>query len=220
MTEAGDTRRIPGMRTAALLLVVLTHGELVYLLTQDPSWNRRSAPPGEPPLQVVLLQPNAAVEVSKPDLPGARPRIVRPPAAPTPSPPPTRPVDTTTNAITLSQATPDWHAQAEQVAGEETTGSQGQHGFDHAMPAKPKPVTGVFAPAPAHLAGTWADPDTYYATDECHFEFDRSARPPPTALDRGLQTLRCKPPIKGGGGDLFKDLKPAYLDPDHPPPVP
>jgi hypothetical protein len=80
------------------------------------------------------------------------------------------------------------------------------------MPNRPRTETGVFAPPSEHRAGTWTDPETDYATDNCHFEFDRTVRPPPTAIDRGLQTLHCKRSVRGGGSEMFKDLKPGYPD--------
>jgi hypothetical protein len=54
-------------------------------------------------------------------------------------------------------------------------------------------------------------PDRFYVTDNCYYEYDRAPRPPPTALDNRLKTPACKPPPKGGGDAMFKDLTPDYL---------
>jgi hypothetical protein len=77
--------------------------------------------------------------------------------------------------------------------------------------AKEREPTSIFDPLPVRRAGTWDGPDRFYITDNCHYEWDPAPRPPPTLLDNRLKTPVCKPPPKGGGDAMFKDLTPDYL---------
>jgi hypothetical protein len=80
------------------------------------------------------------------------------------------------------------------------------------MPSAQEPApTSIFDPQPVRRAGTWDGPDRFYITDNCAYEWDRAPRPPPTLLDNRLKTPVCKPPPKGGGDAMFKDLTPDYL---------
>jgi hypothetical protein len=114
-----------------------------------------------------------------------------------------------------SNAITDWYAEAHEAAGSILEGNAGKgakRAFEHKMPsAEEREKTSIFAPAPTHRAGTWDGPDSFYVTDNCRYEYDRAPRPPPTALDNRLMTPVCKPPPKGGGDAMFKDLTPDYL---------
>jgi len=114
-----------------------------------------------------------------------------------------------------SNASTDWYAEAHSVAEDALANEQSKgakRGFEHKMPsATDRETPSIFDPPPVHSAGTWDGPDRFYVTDNCYYEWDRAAQPPPTLLDNRLKTPVCKRPPKGGGDAMFKDLTPDYL---------
>jgi hypothetical protein len=55
----------------------------------------------------------------------------------------------------------------------------------------PARVPSIFDPLPVRRAGTWDGPNSYYVTDNCHFDFDPAPPPPPppTCSKNSLRTI-------------------------------
>ena len=201
-------------RKLVFLLVFLSHCALIFVIGRSNTTQQSVTPTLHEPLFIYFLdsikvKPGADV-VKEPAPSKPRTHLRRPSTGPpTNSPTPTDADATSSNAIT------DWYAQAHSVA-EDTLDNDRSKGakrtFAHKMPsAQEREPTSIFDPLPVRRAGTWDGPNRFYITDNCYYEFDRGPRPPPTLLDNRLQTPVCKPPPKGGGDKMFKDLTPDYL---------
>jgi hypothetical protein len=201
-------------RKVIFLLVFLSHCILIFVITR---WNisQKSATQSyREPLFVFFLSPNKPrLETDGPIEPSpAKARTVLKPrnSAPRASfPSAADPNATSSNAIT------DWYAEAHSVAEdalERDRNKGAKRAFDHKIPsAEEHEPSSIFDPLSVRRAGTWDGPDRFYVTDNCYYEWDRAARPPPTLLDNRLKTPICKAPPKGGGNEMFKDLTPDYL---------
>jgi hypothetical protein len=218
----------PHERKLILLLVLLSHCGLIFVLSR-PNTNRelgRPMPHG--PLIVFLMESVKAKSGSTPDKASApaktRTVLKRPSTAPLINLPQQSDSD-----VSSSNAITDWYAEADRVAEaivEKERSKGARRAFEHKMPsAEEREKPSIFDPEPVRRAGTWDGPSRFYVTDNCYYEYDRAPRPPPTALDTRLKTPVCKPPPKGGGDAMFKDLMPDYLKPSpstsgHPAPSP
>lgn len=210
MTRAHETKG----RKLIFLLVLLGHGVLIFVISRSNTAQKSATHILHEPLIVYFLDSiKAKIEadaIKEPAPARARSRLGHPSMVPlTNPPPPTDPDATSSNAIT------DWYAQAHSVAEDalENARKKGaKRAFEHKMPsAQEREPTSIFDPLPVRRAGTWDGPNRFYVTDNCYYEWDRAPRPPPTLLDNRLKTPVCKPPPKGGGDAMFKDLTPDYL---------
>ena len=221
MTRSTEGRE----RKFVFLLVLLGHCVLIYLI----GW---SIPAHRPPTQI-LYEPFAVffIDSRKPKMEPAASSDLAPekaqtkaarPQAPPPANLPAQPAPDSmqSNAIT------DWYGQAQSVvedAVEKERKKAAQRAFEHrAAPAEKQEGESIFDPLPVRRAGTWAGRNSYYVTDNCHFDFDPAPPPPPTRLDNRLKTAVCDHKPRGGGADMFKELAPDYLkkpriSPYHPP---
>jgi hypothetical protein len=209
MTRTYETKG----RKLIFLLVLLGHCVLIFVISRS-NTAQKSATRIHEPLAVFFLdsikEKTEAETIKEPVPAKARSRLRYPSRVPLINfPPLTDPDATSTNAIT------DWYAEAHSVA-EDTLENERKKGakraFEHKMPsAQERAPTSIFDPLPVRRAGTWDGPDRFYITDNCAYEWDRAPRPPPTLLDNRLKTPVCKPPPKGGGDAMFKDLTPDYL---------
>jgi hypothetical protein len=197
-------------RKLIFLLVLLGHCVLIFVISRSNA-GRRSGRPHEP---LVVFFLNGVREKTEADK-------VREPAPAEPSSrlsyPSTVPVTKLPSPsidANSSDAITDWYGQVHSVA-EDAIENERKKGakraFEHKMPSAPQAEASIFDPPPVRRAGTWDGPDRFYITDNCAYEWDRAPRPPPTLLDNRLKTPVCKPPPKGGGGAMFKDLTPDYL---------
>jgi hypothetical protein len=209
-------------RNLIFLLVFLSHCALIFVIGRSNTAKNSAAQNRREPLAVYYLggieartEPDAMRE---PAPEKSRGRLRHPSTAPlASSPTPSEPDATSSNAIT------DWYAQAQSVAEDTLENDRrkaAKRDFEHKMPsAQERAPPGIFDPPPVRRAGTWDGPDRFYVTDNCHYEWDRAPKPPPTLLDNRLKTPVCKRPPKGGGNAMFKDLTPDYLktspEPNH-----
>ena len=201
-------------RKLIFLLVLLGHCVLIVVISRSNTAQKYATQIRREPLVVYFLdsikEKTEADTIKEPAPAKARSRLRYPSTVPlTNFPPPTDPDATSSNAIT------DWYAQAHSVAEDalENDRKKGaKRAFDHKMPSAPeREPTSIFDPPPVRRAGTWDGPDRFYITDNCHYEWDPAPRPPPTLLDNRIKTPVCKPPPKGGGEAMFKELTPDYL---------
>jgi hypothetical protein len=201
-------------RELIFFLVFLSHCALIFVISRSSTTQKSATQILHEPLFVFFLdniKANTEADGIKEPTPAkARPELKRPSAVPQANvPEETAPDVTSSNAIT------DWYAQARSVAEdalEKERNKSPKRAFEHKMPsAQEREKASIFDPAPVRRAGTWDGPDRFYVTDNCYYEYDRAPRPPPTALDNRLKTPVCKPPPKGGGDAMFKDLMPDYL---------
>jgi hypothetical protein len=203
-------------RKLIFLLVLLSHCLLIFVISRPNTRQRSATPSPSEPLLVFILesikprtndtplkQPNPAKAQAEPRRPSAAPLAHLPE--------PNEPDAASSNAIT------DWYGQAHIVAEdalEKARNKSTTRAFEHKMPLpEEREKASIFDPLPVRRAGTWDGPDRFYVTDNCFYEFDRAPPPPPTLLDNRLKTPVCKPPPKGGGDAMFKDLTPDYLKP-------
>jgi hypothetical protein len=201
----------PRGRKLIFLWVLLSHCILIFVISRQNTRQRSATPAPREPLLVFILETIKArtsdTPLKEPTPAKARAELKRPSAAPPPEP--ADPGAASSNAIT------DWYAQAHSVAEDavEKARNKGKtRAFEHKMPsAEEHEKASIFDPLPVRRAGTWDGPDRFYVTDTCYYEFDRAPPPPPTLLDNRLKTPVCKPPPKGGGDAMFKDLTPDYL---------
>jgi hypothetical protein len=201
-------------RKFIFLLVLLGHCILIFVISHSNTAQKSATQILHEPLVVYFLdsikakteadaikEPAPAKTLSRPRHPSTVPL--------TNLPPPPDPDTTSSNAIT------DWYAQAHSVAEDATENDRkkgAKRAFEHKMPSSQgREPTSIFDPLPVRRAGTWDGPNRFYITDNCYYEWDRAPRPPPTLLDNRLKTPVCKPPPKGGGDAMFKDLTPDYL---------
>lgn len=200
-------------RKLVFLWVLLSHCVLIFVISRS-NTALKSATRIHEPLIVFFLdsikEKTEADTIKEPAPAKARSRLRYPSTVPpTILPPPTDVDANSSNAIT------DWYAQAHSVAEDapENDRKKGaKRAFEHKMPSAPeREATSIFDPPPVRRAGTWDGPDRFYINDNCAYEWDRAPRPPPTLLDNRLKTPVCKPPPKGGGDAMFKDLTPDYL---------
>jgi hypothetical protein len=210
MTRTYETKG----RKLIFLLVLLGHCVLIVVISRSNTARKHATQILREPLVVYFLdsikEKTEADTIKEPAPAKARSRLRYPSAVPlTNFPPPADSDATSSNAIT------DWYAQAHNVA-EDALENERKKGakraFEHKMPsAQEREPTSIFDPLPVRRAGTWDGPDRFYITDNCHYEWDPAPRPPPTLLDNRLKTPVCKPPPKGGGDAMFKELTPDYL---------
>jgi hypothetical protein len=179
-------------RKLIFLVVLLSHCILIFVIGRPNAPRQSASPTPHEPLIVFLLE---SIKASAAPL-AHIPEPIDPDAA-------------SSNAIT------DWYGQAHIVAEDalEKARNKGTtRAFEHKMPLpEEREKASIFDPPPVRRAGTWDGPDRFYVTDNCYYEFDRAPPPPPTLLDNRLKTPVCKPPPKGGGDAMFKDLTPDYL---------
>jgi len=201
-------------RKAIFLLVLLSHCVLIFTISRSNTTQKSVAQVLHEPLLVFFLDEGKAkteADAAKEPLPArTRPALKRPNTLPPADlAQPTDPDVASSNAIT------DWYDQARRVAEdilEQDRNKAAKRAFGHKMPsAEERGKISIFDPAPVRRAGTWDGPDRFYVTDNCYYQFDRLAPLPPTLLDHRLKTPVCKPPPKGGGDAMFKDLTPEYL---------
>jgi hypothetical protein len=201
-------------RKLIFLLVLLSHCGLIFVLSRSSTRPEFAAPIPHEPLIVFLLESlearTGATAAKEPTAAKTRTELRRPSTAPpTNLPPQSEQDNSSSNAIT------DWYAEAHGAAEnavEKERNKATRRTFEHKMPTvEEREQPSIFDPAPVRRAGTWDGPDRFYVTDNCYYEYDRAPRPPPTALDNRLKTPVCKPPPKGGGDAMFKDLVPDYL---------
>jgi hypothetical protein len=200
-------------RKFVFLLVFLSHCVLIFVISRSNTTQKSATPTLHEPLFIYFLDSikvkPAADAIKEPASAKPRTQLNRPSTVPPTNPPtPTDADATSSNAIT------DWYAQAHSVAEdlENDRNKSSKRAFAHKMPSvQEREPTSIFDPLPVRRAGTWDGPNRFYITDNCYYEFDRAPRPPPTLLDNRLQTPVCKPPPKGGGDQMFKDLTPDYL---------
>jgi hypothetical protein len=209
MTRTNETKG----RKLIFLLVLLGHCILIFVISRS-NTAQKSATRVHEPMVVFFLdsikEKTEADTIKDPAPTKARSRLRYPSTVPLAVlPPPTDEDANSSNAIT------DWYAQAHSVAEdalENDRKKSAKRAFEHKMPRAPeREATSIFDPLPLRRAGTWDGPDRFYITDNCAYEWDRAPRPPPTLLDNRLKTPVCKPPPKGGGDAMFKDLTPDYL---------
>jgi hypothetical protein len=201
-------------RKLIFLLVLLGHCALILIISRSNATRKSATQILHEPLFVFFLDsinPKTETGAAKESTP-PKPRTVLPrPNAESPSDlsKPNVSDPTSSNAII------DWYSEAHTAAEdalEKERNKSPQRAFEHKMPsAAESGKAGIFDPPPVPRAGTWEGPDRFYVTDNCYYDYDRAPRPPPTALDHRLQTPVCKPPPKGGGDAMFKDLTPDYL---------
>lgn len=201
-----------GGRKLIFLLVLLVHGALIVFIGRSRTQPSAARSPHESLFVFFVERIKAApkADAKKETLAaGTRATVARPTAPPANPLEPDSPDLAPTNAIT------DWDAEAHSVAAEELEkerNNRAKRAFEHKIPSAPEPgPASIFDPLPVRRAGTWDGPNRFYVTDNCYYEWDRAPRPPPTLLDHRLQTPVCKPPPKGGGDGMFKDLTPDYL---------
>jgi hypothetical protein len=201
-------------RKLIFLVVLLSHCILIFVIGRPNAPRQSASPTPHEPLIVFLLESIKArtndTTLKEPTPAKARAELRRPSAAPLAHiPEPIDPDAASSNAIT------DWYGQAHIVAEDalEKARNKGTtRAFEHKMPLpEEREKASIFDPPPVRRAGTWDGPDRFYVTDNCYYEFDRAPPPPPTLLDNRLKTPVCKPPPKGGGDAMFKDLTPDYL---------
>ena len=210
MTRTHETKG----RKLVFLFVLLGHCVLIFVICRSNTARTFATHILHEPLVISFI--NSVKEKTEPDMikepapEKARSRLRYPTTVPLINIPPlTDPDGTSSNAIT------DWYAQAHSVAEDALENDRkkvAKRAFEHKMPSAQEPApTSIFDPQPVRRAGTWDGPDRFYITDNCAYEWDRAPRPPPTLLDNRLKTPVCKPPPKGGGDAMFKDLTPDYL---------
>lgn len=201
-------------RKLVFLLVLLGHCVLIFVISRSNTAQNSATHILHEPLLIYFLdsiKEKTEADTIKETAPAkARSRLRYPSAVPKIHfPPLTDPDATSSNAIT------DWYAEAHSVAEDALKNDRkkgAKRAFEHKMPsAQEREATSIFDPIPVRRAGTWDGPDRFYITDNCAYEWDRAPRPPPTLLDNRLKTPVCKPPPKGGGDAMFKDLTPDYL---------
>jgi hypothetical protein len=201
-------------RKLIFLLVFLSHCALIFIISRPNTTQKSATHVLHEPLFVFFLdriQAKTETDATKEPSPAKARTVLKPQTTvpPTNLSKPTDPDVMSSNAIT------DWYAQAHSVAEdalEKDRNKGAKRAFEHKMPsAQEREKPSIFGPAPVRRAGTWDGPDRFYVTDNCHYEYDRAPRPPPTLLDNRLKTPVCKPPPKGGGDAMFKDLTPDYL---------
>lgn len=201
-------------RKLIFLLVLLCHGVLIIVISRSHTAEKSATRIFHEPLLVYFLdsskEKTEADTTKVPEPAKARARLRFPTVAPLSNFPPASDTDAgSSNAIT------DWDAQAHSVAEdaiENNRKNAAKRAFEHKMPSAPEGKgSSIFDPPPVRRAGTWDGPDRFYISDNCAYEWDRAPRPPPTLLDNRLKTPVCKPPPKGGGDAMFKDLTPDYL---------
>jgi hypothetical protein len=200
-------------RKLIFLLVFLSHCALIFVICRSNTAQKSGAQiPYEPPAVFILdsIKSKTETDTSKEPTPAnVRTKLRRATVPPADLPKQIHPDATPSNAITT-----DWYAEARAVAEEAIAKerNKSKRAFEHKMPSAREPAgNSIFAPPPVRRAGSWDGPDRFYVTDNCYYEFDRTPRPPPTLLDNRLMTPVCKPPPKGGGDAMFKDLTPDYL---------
>jgi hypothetical protein len=201
-------------RELIFFLVFLSHCALIFVIGRSSTSQKSATQILHEPLFVFFLdniKANTEADGIKEPTPAkARPELKRPSAVPLANVP-----KEATPDVTSSNAITDWYAQARSIAKDalENERNKGpKRAFEHKMPsAQEREKASIFDPGPVRRAGTWDGPDRFYVTDNCYYEYDRAPRPPPTALDTRLKTPVCKPPPKGGGDAMFKDLMPDYL---------
>lgn len=212
MTRAYETKG----RKLIFLLVLLGHCVLIIIISRSNTADKSATHILHEPLLVYFLdnakEKTEADTTKEPPPAKARTRLRYPSMVPLTNFPPATDADadaTSSNAIT------DWYAQAHSVAEDAIENGRkngAKRAFEHKMPSAPEgKANSIFDPPPVRRAGTWDGPDRFYITDNCAYEWDRAPRPPPTLLDNRLKTPVCKPPPKGGGDAMFKDLTPDYL---------
>jgi len=202
-------------RKRIFLLVLLGHCVLIFVITRSNNSQKSATQILREPLSVFFLDSiKIKTEANAVKEPGpaptkARTRSTHPSIVPlTHSETPAAPDPTSSDAIT------DWYGQAHTVAEdalENDRNKNANRAFEHKMPGAQVPEpTSIWAPPPVRRAGTWEGSNRFYITDNCYYEWDPAPRPPPTLLDNRLMTPVCKPPSKGGGDAMFKDLTPGY----------
>jgi hypothetical protein len=210
MTRTYETKG----RKLVFLLVLLSHCALIFVISRSNTAQKSATRIPHEPLLVYFLdsikEKTEANTIKEAAPAKARSRLRYPSTVPLMNfLPPAEPDATSSNAIT------DWYAQAHSVAEDALENERkkaAKRAFEHKMPsAQERAPTSIFDPLPVRRAGTWDGPDRFYVTDNCAYEWDRAPRPPPTLLDNRLKTPVCKPPPKGGGDAMFKDLTPDYL---------
>jgi hypothetical protein len=195
------------------LLVFLSHCSLIYVIERSVRIHRSATPIPHEALVVFFINSEKEKQDSRTV---ADPTSEKTRAATkhlSSVPPATLPQDISTDA-TSSNAITDWNSTAQSVAEDTVERERDQaskRAFEHKFPSTQAEKPSIFDPLPVRRAGTWDGPDRFYVTDNCYYEYDRAPRPPPTALDNQLKTPTCKPPPKGGGDEMFKDLTPDYL---------
>jgi hypothetical protein len=201
-------------RELLFLLVTILHFALIYIFLVLPPYKSK-ARFGEQPLSLFVVteapQPKLRVradpsgpQVTRTSEPLSRLRLIKSELAQPPS------VDTVEPTMQ-----PDWDLEAIVTANTiaqrtENKGGETVFGKRDGVEREGGKAS-IFDPTSQRRAGTWEDPFTFYATDNCHFDFDPYARLPTTALDNRLKTAVCKHPPRGGGDTMFKDLTPNYL---------
>jgi hypothetical protein len=205
---------------AAAIAVVLFAHCVVFVVILRGTVKGRAAPAAESaPLLIHFLdeRPAESVGSPRPRSTTALPKRLHPlrePAKPAPADP------HAAEFGDLQGVSVDWNAEMAAAANRARTQERtrsGQRPLDHVTPAvPPASAPSIFAPPPAHRAGTWDGPDRYYATDDCYYDFDRGPRVPANDLEHRLKTATCKAPPAGGGDEMFKGLTPEYLK-AHPP---
>jgi len=199
-------------RKVIFILVFLSHCALILIISRWSTTQKSAAQIPHEPLFVFFLRTiKAEGDVAK----GPSPANARPVSKHPNTPAPNDLSNPTGADATPSNAIIDWYAEAHSVAEdalEKDRSKTAKRAFEHKMPtAQEREKDSIFAPAPVRRAGTWDGPDSFYVTDNCRYVYDRAPQPPPTLLDNRLKTPVCKPPPKGGGDSMFKDLTPDYL---------
>jgi hypothetical protein len=210
LTQARETHG----RKAVLLLVLLSHCALILFISRSNTSKKFATPLPRAPLFVFFLDRTNATTgadaAKEPSPSKPQTALKRQNAEPLNTPSgPMEPDAAASNAIT------DWYGEAHSVAEdmlEKDRAKSAHRAFQHKMPAaQEREKNGIFDPLPVPRAGSWDGPDRFYVTDNCYYEYDRAPRLPPTLLDNRLKTPVCKPPPRGGGDAMFKDLTPDYL---------
>jgi hypothetical protein len=199
-------------RKLIFLLVFLSHCALIFVISRSNTTQKSATQILHEPLFIFFLDDIKAKTEADATKEPAKARTVLRRQNTVPPANLSKPIDPD---VMSSNAITDWYAQAHSVAEdvlEKDRNKGAKRAFEHKMPsAQEREPTSIFDPLPVRRAGTWDGPNRFYITDNCYYEWDRAPRPPPTLLDNRLKTPVCKPPPKGGGDAMFKDLIPDYL---------
>jgi len=207
------------MRRLTFAVVMATHVLAVFLIDQTLRVRKRSARPEPTPLTILFLSRPQPKEET-PRVENQQTRVARPVVPPARGE--TQPSESpSSSSVPIeSRAITDWAEEAHSVANdlaERERARAALRSFQHEFAERPKPEPpGVFGSEKQnHRAGLVelgeGNSERHWVTDNCYFEFDRSAPRAPNLPGARVNPLKCKPPPTGGGEHMFDQLKPGYL---------
>jgi hypothetical protein len=194
-------------RSVALGAIILSHVFAIGMLELCLAPPRTARRTEIPPLMITFVEETAPERLRGEASP--RPRLEKQENTPLVAPTIHSNGDAT-GAIT------DWQSEASAAARDAVrreTEAGAQREFSHRFPVPAAPdAAGVFGLEKKNRrAGLVEGGENFWVTDDCYYDFPRTAPLTHAAGEFQLLTPVCKPPPTGGGADMFKDVTPGYL---------